>query len=134
MPNANRAAIERLSKESLAGARPFPDIVAGLSAAGVGSYYADYRSGATIYYARADEPVMLPLPTGDAAFGDAFDGAALQEAIRGAQRGEVRYPEFIRRSMAAGCVGYLVWIDGAHVTYFGRRGEQHVERFPAAAR
>jgi hypothetical protein len=42
------------------------------------------------------------------------------------------YPEFLRLSRAAGCVGYVVWLAGRHVTYFGRRGETHVEHFPAA--
>ena len=51
-------------------------------------------------------------------------------AIRGSQVGEVKYPEFIARSMRAGCVGYTVWISGRHVTYFGRNGSTHVEKFP----
>ena len=60
-----------------------------------------------------------------------FDAQALQAAIRGAQLGEVKYPEFLKLSMAAGRVGYIVWIAGRHVTYFGRRGEVHIERFPS---
>jgi hypothetical protein len=40
------------------------------------------------------------------------------------------YPEFKRLSEQAGCIGYIVWITGRHVTYFGRNGETHVERFP----
>lgn len=40
------------------------------------------------------------------------------------------YPEFKRATMAAGCVGYVVWMAGSHVDYFGRKGETHVERFP----
>jgi hypothetical protein len=42
----------------------------------------------------------------------------------------VMYPEFKRLSQRAGCVGYVVWIAGRHVSYHGRRGEVHVERFP----
>ncbi len=57
---------------------------------------------------------------------------AAQAAIRGAQRAEVVYPEFLELSRAAGCVGYMVWIAGRHVSYFGRKGEVHVERFPEA--
>ncbi len=57
--------------------------------------------------------------------------AALGAAIRGSQSGQVKYPEFLARSRRAGCVGYVVWLAGRHVTYFGRRGEQHVERFPS---
>jgi uncharacterized protein YbcV (DUF1398 family) len=62
--------------------------------------------------------------------GRKFDAAALRASIRGAQHGDLRYPEFRRRSMQAGCVGYTAWLAGRHVAYFGRNGEQHIERFP----
>ena len=130
MTDTNRAKIARCSKDSLAARRPFPEIVAGLSEAGVGSYFADYRSGRTSYYARSGEAVPMPLPTEGKPIAKAFDAPALQEAIKGSQRGEVRYPDFLDLSMAAGCVGYHVWIDGRHVTYLGQAGEIHIERFP----
>ena len=129
---ADRAAIEQCSKDSLAAKRPFPEIVARLADAGVGSYFADYRSGQTTYYSRAGGSLPMPLPTRGRPIAKDFDTAALQSAIKGAQRGEVRYPDFLGLSMAAGCVGYHVWIDGGHVAYFGHRGELHVERFPGA--
>ena len=59
-----------------------------------------------------------------------LDIAALRAAIAGSQRGVVMYPQFKRLSMAAGCIGYTVWIDGRHVSYYGRRGEVHIEKFP----
>jgi uncharacterized protein YbcV (DUF1398 family) len=77
--------------------------------------------GATYTLAMQTPSTNIPLP---------FDTAAVQAAIRGAQRGEVKYPQFLELSMAAGCVGYTVWIAGRHVAYVGRRGEVHVERFP----
>jgi hypothetical protein len=40
------------------------------------------------------------------------------------------YPEFKRLSQSGGCVGYTFWIAGRQVSYFGRKGEMHVERFP----
>ena len=52
-------------------------------------------------------------------------------AILGAQQGKVMYPEFKQLSQQAGCIGYTVWITGRHVTYYGRKGETHVERFPS---
>lgn len=128
----DRAAIMQCSKDSLAATRPFPEIVAGLSAAGVGSYFADYRSGRTTYYARAGDPLPMPLPTEGKPIAKAFDADALQAAIKGSQRGEIRYPDFLDLSRAAGCVGYHVWIDGRHVTYFGQEGEIYVERFPGS--
>ena len=51
-------------------------------------------------------------------------------AIRGAQSDAVRYPEFLKLTMTAGCIGYIVWITGRHVSYFGRQGEVHIEHFP----
>ena len=57
------------------------------------------------------------------------DGQAI--GVRGARSGVAKYPEFPQRTLAAGCVGYIVWIAGRHVQYFGRRGEVHVEHFPA---
>jgi uncharacterized protein YbcV (DUF1398 family) len=51
-------------------------------------------------------------------------------AIRAAQRDEIRYPEFIKRSRAAGVVAYWAFLTGRQVCYFGRQGECHVEKFP----
>ena len=61
----------------------------------------------------------------------AFDAAALQAAIRGAQqrRGDVPgVPEAVDGRPAAWATpsGSPV----SHVSYFGRQGEAHVERFP----
>lgn len=119
--------------DSHAGVASFPDIVGRLAGAGIASYWADYRAHRTVYFAEEGGTLDVPLPLAQAA-GPAhgFDAPRLQEAIRGAQRGGVRYPEFVARSLAAGCVGYAVWIAGRHVVYFGARGEQHVERFPGA--
>ena len=61
---------------------------------------------------------------------DTFDAEAVRAAIRGAQQGVVMYPEFKHLTCLAGCAGYTVWITGRHVSYFGRKGEMHVERFP----
>jgi uncharacterized protein YbcV (DUF1398 family) len=124
------AAIAQCARDSLAGARPFPAIVAGLSEAGVGAYYADYRSGQTTYYTRSGDALPMPLPTRGKPIADWLDASALQAAIKGSQRGEILYPEFLGLAMAAGCVGYHVWIDGRHVTYYGKSGETHLERFP----
>jgi uncharacterized protein YbcV (DUF1398 family) len=98
--------------------------------AGVEAYAADYRCGRTTYYLADGDSLTLPLEMPQVPIAQAFDTAALQAAIRGSQRGEVRYPEFKRLSRQAGCVGYTVWIAGRHVAYFGRKGESHVERFP----
>ncbi|MEY4575552.1 MAG: hypothetical protein RL701_255 [Pseudomonadota bacterium] len=133
MDSKTRDTIERCAAESHAGAITFGDVVNALRAHGVESYRVDYRLRATYYYLPAGDTYSLTLPNArTTAMGEAFDIAALQAAIRGAQRNEVKYPEFVERSMHAGCVGYVVWITGGHVSYFGRRGETLVEPFPAA--
>ncbi len=125
--------IEACAQDSYAGTRNFGEIVGTLIEAGVESYYADFRAKATTYYTPSGEAVAVALHAPQEAVADAFDSAAMQAAVRRAQRGEVKYPEFLQLSYKAGCVGYMVWIAGRHVTYFGRRGEAHVERFPGAA-
>jgi hypothetical protein len=39
--------------------------------------------------------------------------------------------DFVRKTIAAGCVGCFVHIAGRHAVYFGRQGESHIEPFPA---
>lgn len=122
--------IERGAAASHAGTISFGDLVATLAANGVESYRADFRTRTTTYYMPAGDTFRLAMKTPPVAVAERFDDEAITQAIRGAQRGEVHYPEFVRRAMEAGCVGYAVWIAGKHVTYWGRRGESHVERFP----
>lgn len=96
----------------------------------VESYQVDYRSGRTTYFLAVEEAFGLVGARLATAIGRPFDVAALRTAILGTQQGKVLYPQFKRLSQAAGCVGCRVWITGRHVTYWGRQGEVHVERFP----
>ncbi|MHB1328205.1 MAG: DUF1398 family protein [Gemmatimonadales bacterium] len=132
MTESAQTTIERCARESYAGTISFGAVVSSLAEIGVEAYRADYRTQLTTYYLADGSPVSLALRVPDLAVPDGFDPDAVQEAIRGSQRGEIKYPEFISRSMAAGCVGYTVWIAGRHVAYYGRRGEVHVEPFPPA--
>jgi hypothetical protein len=36
----------------------------------------------------------------------------------------------VKRSTAAGVIGYWALLTGKRVIYFGRKGEQHIEEFP----
>jgi len=130
MNERTRAAIQATFDASNQGTIHFGQVIGQLAGAGVESYHVDYRSGRTTYYlpdgTTADFRFELP----KAGIADAFDGDAVRAAILGAQQGRVMYPEFKVLSQQAGCVGYTVWIAGRHVTYLGRRGETHVERFP----
>ncbi len=126
-----RATIEASVRRSHAGEISFGEVVVALAGVGVESYYADYRQGRLTYYFPSGLTHEVELQAPGLAVAEAFDGDAVRAAIRGAQAGEVFYPEFVRRTVAAGCVGYFVWITGRHVRYLGRRGESHVEEFPS---
>lgn len=90
----------------------------------------DYRSGRTTYYLPDGSTVDFNFERPQHGIADVFNGDAVRAAILGAQQGRVMYPEFKKLSQRAGCVAYTVWIAGRHVTYIGRRGETHIERFP----
>ena len=109
----------------------FGQVVSQLLQAGVESYQVDYRAQRITYYLPEGSPLTLDLDVPDVAIAQRFDADAIKAAIKGSQRGEVMYPEFKRLSQLGGCVGYTVWLTGRHVSYFGRNGETHVERFPA---
>ena len=59
-----------------------------------------------------------------------FDAAALRANILDSQRHGQPYREFTRRAMAGGVQGYIAYLRGKRVMYWGRNGEQHVEWFP----
>ncbi|MDP4074416.1 DUF1398 family protein [Acidovorax sp. A1169] len=124
------ATIERCAQSSKDGTAHFGAIMQALTEAGAEAYFADYRSNATTYYLPGGETHTVALQKPATPITQGFDAAGVQVAIRGAQRGEVMYPEFLELSRAAGCVGYMVWLAGRHVSYFGRKGKVHVERFP----
>lgn len=133
MQQSTLDAIDHCARSSYAGTKSFGEVVTGLMQVGVESYFADYRTASTTYYLPSGESHCLTLAVPEVMVPGGFDAAAVQAAIRGAQSGAVKYPEFMALSMAAGCVGYMVWMAGRHVSYFGRKGEVHVEAFPSQA-
>jgi len=124
------AAIKEAFNGSSEGRLHFGQVVATLMQAGVESYHVDYRACRSTYYLPNGETRTMDLHAPESDIAQGFDGDAIVAAIRAAQRGEVMYPEFKRRSQLAGCVSYTVWISGRHVTYYGRNGETHIEKFP----
>jgi uncharacterized protein YbcV (DUF1398 family) len=130
MQDSTRAAIRTTFDASNAGTIHFGEVIGRLVALGVESYHVDYRAGRSTYFMPDGASLDLPFngPSGPVA--DAFDAAAVRAAVVDAQQGRVMYPQFKELTRQAGCAGYTVWIAGRHVSYFGRRGETHVERFP----
>jgi uncharacterized protein YbcV (DUF1398 family) len=130
MQASSRELIQSTFDASNQGRIHFGQLIGELMRAQVESYHVDYRSGRTTYHLPDGETLDLSFERPSGGIAEAFDGDGIRGAIRGAQQGSVMYPEFKQLSQAAGCAGYTVWIAGRHVTYFGRKGETHVERFP----
>ncbi len=130
MNESTRATIQSTFDASSQGTIHFGQVIGQLAGAGVESYHVDYRSGRATYYLPDGSTADFSFERPPHGIADAFDASGVRAAILGAQQGRVMYPEFKTLSQRAGCVAYTVWIAGRHVTYFGRRGEAHIERFP----
>lgn len=130
MNNAVETVIRETAAASNEGRIHFAQVVGALLEAGVESYSVDYRAHRMTYYVPTGETLTLDAPASEVEVAQNFSTEAIKAAILGAQRGEVMYPEFKRLSLSAGCIGYIVWLKGRHVIYFGRHGETHVEQFP----
>jgi uncharacterized protein YbcV (DUF1398 family) len=122
--------IHEVATETQAGQLIFPEVVRRLLAVGVESYFIDFACGYETFYltngGTHTEKMTLPL----SAIAEDFSKDGIVAAIRGAQADTVRYPEFVRLATAAGIIGYWAFLTGKQVTYFGRKGEQHIEKFP----
>ena len=75
---------------------------------------------------------QVAVPDEPAAVAAEFDAAGLKAAILDSQCNGQHYRDFSRRAMEAGVQGYMAFLRGQRVTYFGRGGEQHTEWFPGA--
>jgi uncharacterized protein YbcV (DUF1398 family) len=118
--------------ETQAGKLIFPEVVRRLLEVGVESYFCDLGTGAETFYLSGGEThvekMVLPLSP----VAEDFSAPDVIAAIRGAQADKIRYPEFIKRSAAAGVIAYWAFLTGRKVIYFGRKGKFHVEDFPGA--
>jgi uncharacterized protein YbcV (DUF1398 family) len=114
------------------GSMSFPEIVGTLMEAGFESYAIDFRRAAATYYRPDGDSLVLAAHRVAAPIAPELDAAALQDAIREAQRSApgYTYRGFCRKVMAAGCAGYVVSFSGRRAVYFGRTAEIHVEPFP----
>lgn len=122
--------LQRIFDESEKGTIHFGQVVERLMVLNISAYQVEYRAGSIRLFDKEDHFFELAAAYPEYPIAPAFNGDALRAAIRGAQEGRIKFPEFKRLSQEAGCVGYHVWITGRHVTYYGRAGETHLERFP----
>ncbi|MFO1043965.1 MAG: DUF1398 family protein [Planctomycetaceae bacterium] len=124
--------IQRCANGALNGEITFPEIVSRLAQIGVERYHADYSRCEITYYMADGDSLVVATPHPPHATATEFSALAVEAAVRQSQKNEHTYLDFIRKTMAAGCVGYFVQISGRRVVYFGRSGECHVEHFPSS--
>lgn len=122
--------IQTVFEDSNNGNMHFGEVIKRLIEVDVESYHVDYRSGKTTYFLSNGQTVDFSFDKPQNGIAKEFNGDEARSAIRGAQQGQLMYPEFKNLSQAAGCSSYTVWIAGRHVSYYGRKGETHVEHFP----
>lgn len=126
----NKQAIHEVAIATQQGKMTFPQVVKELLEVGVESYLVDFAAAQKTHYLVDGTTHTVPMILEPGPIAGVFDGAGLVAAIRGAQADTVRYPEFVKRSTAAGVIGYWAFLTGKRVIYFGRKGEQHIEEFP----
>ncbi len=118
------------TRGSLSGTMAFPEIVGQLATHGIERYHVDYSRQEITYYLADGDSHVVPTPHPPHPTGLEFRPAEIEAAVRQSQRGEHTYVDFVRKTMASGCVGYFVQITGQRAIYFGRNGDSHTEYFP----
>jgi uncharacterized protein YbcV (DUF1398 family) len=130
----NTEIITEAARATLDGSIPFPAVVRRLVETGVEYYHVDYVALRKCFYSAAGDMVTTPITyEGLPGVAADFDAAALRAAILDSQRHGQHYRDFTRRAMQAGVQGYIAFLRGKRVTYWGQGGDQHTEWFPGAA-
>ncbi len=130
------AIFHECSAGSIAETLNFPGVLAKLAAVGAEGYHCDlYRREKTFYLPDGSshvesEPELDPHEFNGARIARRFSEDGINAALKSVQTGTITYVEFLRRIMAAGCVGYTVNLTGRRALYFGRRAEIYIEPFP----
>jgi uncharacterized protein YbcV (DUF1398 family) len=122
--------IQECAQGALTGERTFPEVVGQLAEIGIERYHADYSRQEITYYLPDGDSLVVASPHPSHPTPVEFSALSVEAAVRQSQQNEHTYLDFIRKTMAAGCVGYFVQIIGRRVIYFGRNGNSHVEHFP----
>ncbi len=129
----NTEIITEAARATLNGSIPFPEVVRRLIETGVEYYHVDYVALQMRYYNAAGGVVTTPIPyEGLPPVATDFDMTGLRAAILDSQRHGQHFRDFTRRAMEAGVQGYIAFLRGKRVTYWGRGGDQHTEWFPGA--
>ena len=125
--------VTEAARATLDGTIPFPEVVRRLIETGVEYYHVDYVTLQKRFYSATGDVVMTPiLYEGLPPVAADFDAARLRAAILDSQRNGQHYRDFTKRAMEAGVQGYIAFLRGLRVTYWGRGGDHHTEWFPGA--
>ncbi|WP_406698529.1 DUF1398 domain-containing protein [Singulisphaera sp. Ch08] len=128
----DQAILHECLMEAFAGRRTFPETVEKMLATGVERYDVDLTRLEKRHFGLDGSTHLEAIPLADApAVPLEFTTRTVQEAIRASQQGNIGYPEFLQRVMAAGTASYSVYLNGRKAIYFGRNGNFHVELFPS---
>jgi uncharacterized protein YbcV (DUF1398 family) len=129
----NTEIVSEAARATLDGLIPFPEVVRRLIETGVEYYHVDYVALRKCFYNATGDVVTTPIAyEGLPPVAADFDAPGLRAAILDSQRHGQHYRDFTRRAMEAGVQGYIAFLRGQRVTYWGRRGDQHTEWFPGA--
>lgn len=138
MPTATTAVQQIFARVHSPEGLTFPQTVAALLDLGVTRYHVDYAASTATAYnidSTTDTSFQIDvahIPAPKVLSATSWNKAEVVEAIGSVQRGESTYEEFARRCVAAGVTGYLAYLTGKRVVYYGSQGERHVEWFPGA--
>ncbi len=123
--------VAEAARATLDGSIPFPEVVRRLMETGVEYYHVDYVALQKTYYSASGEIIKTPINyEGLPSVSVDFNADALRMAILDSQQNGQHYRDFTKRAMSAGVQGYIAFLRGQRVTYWGRNGDQHVEWFP----
>ena len=129
----NTEIVTEAARATLDGSIPFPEVVRRLIETGVEYYHVDYVILRKCFYSATGDVVTTPISyEGLPPVAANFDVTGLRAAILDSQRHGQHYRDFTRRAMEAGVQGYIAFLRGQRVTYWGRGGDQHTEWFPGA--
>jgi len=126
------AVIEECTRASHEERITFGEVVGRLIAAGVERYHVDLVRGESTYFMPDGQSHRVTYKTVDSRPADSFSAEGVLAAVRSIQAGRTKYLTFCRQIMEAGCVGYLVSMQGQRAVYYGRSGETYVEPFPGS--
>ena len=125
--------VAQAARATLDGSMAFAEIVGRLMETGVEYYHVDYVALQKTFYSATGEMIKTPITYENLPNVAAdFDVDALKAAILDSQQNGQLYKDFTKRVMNAGVQGYIAFLRGKRVTYWGRGGDSHTEWFPGA--